>query len=108
MSNGLEAVFLNNRSVLLRFLRARGAADTAEDLLHELWFRAVRKSSDPIADPLAYLFRAAAPGAAPPARDLLHELWFRAVRKSSDPSADPLAYLFRTADNLIVDRHRRF
>jgi RNA polymerase sigma-70 factor (ECF subfamily) len=69
MSNGLEAVFLNNRTVLLRFLRARGASDTAEDLLHDLWFRALRTSSDPI--------------------------------------ADPLAYLFRTADNLVVDRHRR-
>ena len=59
MSNGLEAVFLNNRTALLRFLNARGGAEAAEDLLQELWFRAVRTSSEPIADPVAYLFRAA-------------------------------------------------
>lgn len=59
MSNGLEAVFLNNRAALLRFLAARGANDAAEDLLHEVWFRAARTSSEPIADPLAYLFRTA-------------------------------------------------
>ena len=59
MSNGLEAVFLNNRTALLRFLSARGAAEASEDLLQELWFRAVRTSSEPIADPVAYLYRAA-------------------------------------------------
>ena len=59
MSNGLEAVFMNNRAALLRFLRARGAADAAEDLLQELWIRAVGKTSEPIADPVAYLFRSA-------------------------------------------------
>ncbi|HEY0324811.1 MAG TPA: RNA polymerase subunit sigma-70, partial [Allosphingosinicella sp.] len=32
---GLEAVFLTHRAALLRFLRARGAGDAAEDLLQE-------------------------------------------------------------------------
>lgn len=59
MPNGLEAVFLNNRAALLRFLRARGADDAAEDLIQELWFRVSRSSAEPIAEPLAYLYRAA-------------------------------------------------
>jgi len=56
---GLEAVFLTHRAALLRFLRARGAGDAAEDLLQELWLRASAGISGPVADPLAYLYRAA-------------------------------------------------
>ncbi len=56
---GLEAVFMQNRAALLRFLRARGGGDSAEDLLQELWLKASSGASGPIADPLAYLFRAA-------------------------------------------------
>lgn len=56
---GLEAVFLAHRASLLRFLRARGAGDGAEDLLQELWIRAAAGAKTPIADPLAYLYRTA-------------------------------------------------
>ena len=56
---GLEAVFLANRSLLLRFLRARGAGDAADDLLQEVWIKAAAGASGPIADPLAYLYRVA-------------------------------------------------
>ena len=56
---GLEAVFLTHRAPLLRFLRARGAGDSAEDLLQELWLRAAAGASGPIADPLPYLYRIA-------------------------------------------------
>jgi RNA polymerase sigma factor (sigma-70 family) len=49
-SGGLEAVFLAHRTELLRFLRARGAGDAAEDLVQE---------SGPVQDPLPYLYRAA-------------------------------------------------
>lgn len=56
---GLEAVFLAHRPALLRFLRARGAGDAAEDLLQELWVRASSASAGPIADPAAYLYRSA-------------------------------------------------
>ena len=56
---GLEAVFLQNRAALLRFLRARGAADAADDLLQELWLKASAAASGPLADPLAYLYRSA-------------------------------------------------
>lgn len=56
---GIEAVFLAHRAELLRFLRARGAADDAEDLLQDLWLRARSTSAGPVADPLAYVYRMA-------------------------------------------------
>lgn len=56
---GLEAVYLANRAALLRFLRARGAGDGADDLLQELWLRIVSAPTGPVFDPLNYLFRAA-------------------------------------------------
>lgn len=57
--SGLEAVFLASRPQLLRFLAARGAGDGAEDLLHDLWIRVSAQPQGPIAQPLAYLYRAA-------------------------------------------------
>lgn len=56
---GLEAVFLDNRNQLLRFLAAQGAGDAAEDLLQELWIRVSSNPGGPIATPLSYLYRAA-------------------------------------------------
>lgn len=56
---GLEAVYLANRDKLLRFLLARGAGDAAEDLVHELWLKVAGRKDGPIANPTAYLFRAA-------------------------------------------------
>lgn len=62
-ADGLEAVFLANRDVLLRFLRARGGGEAAEDLLQELWVRihdaGARGLGGPVAQPLSYLYRAA-------------------------------------------------
>jgi RNA polymerase sigma factor (sigma-70 family) len=57
--NGLEAVYLDNRDKLLRFLRARGAGEAAEDLIHDLWLKVAGRSDGPIANPVAYLYRAA-------------------------------------------------
>lgn len=57
--SGLEAIFLNSRGELLRFLRARGAGEQAEDLVQELWLKAAAGASGPIQDPLAYLYRTA-------------------------------------------------
>lgn len=57
-ATGLEAVFLENRAALIRFLRARGAGDDAEDLVQELWAK-LGGSSGPVAEPLAYLYRMA-------------------------------------------------
>jgi len=57
--SGLEATYLDNRDDLLRFLRARGAGDAAEDLLHEVWLRISRAQTGPVASPLSYLYSAA-------------------------------------------------
>lgn len=56
---GLEAVLIAEREPLLRFLRARGAGDAAEDILQDLWLRLSGLDAGPIADPRGYLFRAA-------------------------------------------------
>lgn len=58
-SAGLEQVYLANRPALLRFLRARGAGEAAEDLLQELWIKASAGAAGPIRDPLPYLYRTA-------------------------------------------------
>jgi RNA polymerase sigma-70 factor (ECF subfamily) len=58
-AGGLQRVILNERARLLRFLAARGAGDEAEDVLHDLWQRVAAAPSEPIADPVSYLFRAA-------------------------------------------------
>ncbi len=58
-ASGIEAVFLASREALLRFLRARGAGEEAEDLLQELWMKAAAGTSAPVAEPLAYLYRTA-------------------------------------------------
>lgn len=57
--DGLEAVFVDNRAKLLRFLVARGAGEAAEDLLQDLWLKASAATTGPIAQPLSYLYRAA-------------------------------------------------
>jgi len=55
----LQVVFLNHRDALLRFLRARGAADNAEDILQDLWLRMEDMEASAIKSPLPYLYRAA-------------------------------------------------
>lgn len=55
----MENVFLEHRERLLRFLRARGAGDDAEDVLQDLWQRIAALPEGPVAEPLSYLFRAA-------------------------------------------------
>lgn len=70
---GLEAAFLDNRDKLLRFLRARGAGDAAEDLVQEVWLRIAAARPGPIAAPLAYLMRTA---------DLLMIDRFRSARQA--------------------------
>lgn len=76
---GLEAVFLENRDKLLRFLRARGAGDAAEDLVQEIWIRISAASPGPIASPLSYLFRTA---------NLLLIDRYRSVRQSEKRDRD--------------------
>jgi RNA polymerase sigma-70 factor (ECF subfamily) len=59
MVSGIEAVFLANKDALLRFLRARGGGEEAEDLLQEVWIKLSAMPGAPVADPLAYLYRMA-------------------------------------------------
>lgn len=56
---GLQRIFEENREQLLRYLRAHGAGDSAEDLLQELWLKVAGGVRGPIASPRSYLFRAA-------------------------------------------------
>ena len=55
----LAELFLAKRGLLLRYLRARGATDDAEDLLQELWLKLRAVDTDRIEDGLAYLYRMA-------------------------------------------------
>lgn len=56
---GIQQIFEENREQLLRYLRAHGAGDSAEDLLQELWLKVAAVAAGPIAAPRNYLFRAA-------------------------------------------------
>ncbi len=58
---GLRAVFLAERPMLLRLLTARlGSRDDAEDAYQELWLKIDRLAEQPIGQPAAFLYRAAA------------------------------------------------
>jgi RNA polymerase sigma factor (sigma-70 family) len=58
-AKGLQAIFLENRGALRRFVLARGAGEDAEDILQDLWLKIGKVRSGPIAAPLSYLYRAA-------------------------------------------------
>lgn len=55
----LEQAYLAQRERLLRFLRARGAGEAAEDLLQELWLRLAAAPDPDAASGLGYMMRAA-------------------------------------------------
>lgn len=57
----------------MRFLIARGAGDSAEDLLQEIWLKIAMAKPGPVGNPLSYLFRTA---------DLLMIDRYRAVRQA--------------------------
>lgn len=54
----METAFLQNREALLRFIRARGGGDAAEDILHDLWLR-LDIVTEEIGSPLPYMLSAA-------------------------------------------------
>lgn len=58
-NQGMDAVLLAHRPQLVRFLESHGAGDAAEDLFQELWMRVTQRPTGPVANPLAYLYRAA-------------------------------------------------
>ena len=55
----LEQAYLAQSQRLLRFLRARGAGEAAEDLLQELWLRLAAASDPAAAANPGYMLRAA-------------------------------------------------
>lgn len=55
----LASLMVEYRGALLRYLRARGAGDEAEDLVQEVWLRLAAADLRAIADERAYLYRAA-------------------------------------------------
>ena len=61
MADGpLAEMFMIHRPALLRYLRARGAGDDADDLLQELWIKLdAGNDGGTIHDQLAYLYRMA-------------------------------------------------
>lgn len=58
-ASGLHQSFLQERDRLLRFFRARGAGDAAEDLLQDLWLKLTAAPAGPIGNASAYLFKSA-------------------------------------------------
>jgi len=80
VASGLSAVLIAHRAALLRFLRARGAGEDADDIMQELWLKVDRmEAAGPIADPRAYLFRMA--------DNLMHDRVRANVRRSSREQA---------------------
>lgn len=59
MTGALDEAFMVHRPALLRYFRARGASEEADDLLQDLWFKLSAAGSVAIDDPLAYLYRMA-------------------------------------------------
>ena len=55
----LASNLLAHQVALLRYLRARGAGDEAEDLLQELWLKIEATGHAGVEDELAYLYRMA-------------------------------------------------
>lgn len=56
----LAGAFVHHRAALLRYLRARGAGEDAEDLLQELWLKIDATTHDEkVIEPLPYLYRMA-------------------------------------------------
>ena len=56
---GLLILFEQSRGILLRYLRAHGAGDAAEDCLQELWLKISAARPGPIGNPQSYFFRMA-------------------------------------------------
>ncbi len=56
----LGGAFVRHRAALLRYLRARGAGEDAEDLLQELWLKIDATAEEGnVIEPLPYLYRMA-------------------------------------------------
>lgn len=95
MSGGLQAVFMEQRPMLVRLLTARlGSAEDAEDTLQDMWMRLDSLADRPIAQPAAFLFRVAANMATDRRvsggrRDARDHAWYEAQSEADDiPDAE--------------------
>lgn len=98
--NGLQRVLLDERGRLLRFLAARGAGDDAEDLFQDLWQRIATTAVNPVAEPLAYLFRAAENlirdrRRTAASRDRRQQAWYEAVPSAEEQPGSERALIAR-------------
>jgi len=59
MAGTLDEAFMGHRPALLRYFRARGASEEAEDLLQDLWLKLSSAGAIEAEDTLAYLYRMA-------------------------------------------------
>jgi len=108
----LGALYGVHRAELLRFLIARtGDRAEAEDLVQDLWLKASRGSSGPMANGRAYLFRMAQNLIVDRARERQRRmrrerLWFDGdapLAGSSEERIDPS----RDAESAMIDREER-
>lgn len=58
-AQGLQQLFAEHRDSLLRYLRAHGPGEAADDCLQDLWLRIAEARVGPIANPRSYFFRMA-------------------------------------------------
>lgn len=117
-NSGILAMFEASRASLLRYFRAQGAGDAAEDCIQELWLRLSASSpTGPIASPTSYIFRAATNviidrrRSETQARKRDHE-WAdladrRSDRATADPTPDPEASLMSRQNLALVERQLR-
>ena len=103
MNSGLQAVFLLERPMLLRLLRARlGNMEEAEDTLQDIWIKLEKMPAGPVSDPVAYLYRAASNHAIDQQRSALR----RAMRDASWAEVQAESGEQPPADRALIARER--
>jgi RNA polymerase sigma-70 factor (ECF subfamily) len=106
-AQGLQAVLIEHRPALLRFLAARRAApDEAEDILQDLFVKLGAAGTGPIGEPRAYLYRMAAnllldQRRAAGRRGAREQAWVEA-RQVADPAIDDRP----SAEDALIARER--
>lgn len=103
IDSGLRAVFLRERTTLLRFLAARlGSVDEAEDALQDAWLKLDGAVLGPVANPVSYLFRMVHNMALDRRRTALS----RSIREAHWLDAQPTAIERPDAEAALLARQR--
>lgn len=101
--SGLQAIFLQNRPMLLRLLSARlGNRDDAEDALQDMWMRLDSLEDRPIAQPSAFLYRMATNLAT----DRRIAAGRRGARDAAWLDAQPLSEEVPDTERVLIGRER--